>query len=200
MRPRRKLATPGTTTRNLWGADCRELGAGQFGEVSRGQPGRQAALAGGDGDGGQVGHGGVDKRCKLVFGAQRRDAADDVAGGPLRFGGIGHLCALPPQRLRRSFQRQVPGYRTVGKTGTAERIDPSCHCYRGYTASYVTVGPVEDPRILTYVVINNPSKGSQQGSGIALPVGRQIMSVALPQFGVPPSRTKAPKKPLEYTP
>ena len=96
--------------------------------------------------------------------------------------------------------RQVPGYRTAGKTGTAERIDPSCHCYRGYTASYVTVGPVEDPRILTYVVINNPSKGSHQGSGIALPVGRQIMSVALPQFGVPPSRTKAPKKPLEYTP
>ncbi|MDU1779692.1 MAG: penicillin-binding transpeptidase domain-containing protein, partial [Propionibacterium sp.] len=96
--------------------------------------------------------------------------------------------------------RQVPGYRTAGKTGTAERIDPSCHCYRGYTASYVTVGPVEDPRILTYVVINNPSKGSHQGSGIALPVGRQIMSVALPQFGVPPSRTKASKKPLEYTP
>lgn len=95
--------------------------------------------------------------------------------------------------------RAVPGYRTIGKTGTAQRIDPSCHCYRGYTASYVGVGPAEDPTVLTYVVLNNPTKG-HQGSEVALPVARQILTVALPHYGIEPSATKAPKEPLEYKP
>lgn len=95
--------------------------------------------------------------------------------------------------------RAVSGYRTIGKTGTAQRIDPSCHCYRGYTASYVGVGPAEDPSVLTYVVLNNPTKG-HQGSEVALPVARQILSVALPHYGIEPSATKAPKEPLEYKP
>ncbi|AXE39199.1 Penicillin-binding protein PbpB [Acidipropionibacterium virtanenii] len=95
--------------------------------------------------------------------------------------------------------RAVPGYRTIGKTGTAQRIDPTCHCYRGYTASYAGIGPSEDPSILTYVVLNNPTKG-HQGSEVALPVARQILSVALPRYGIEPSTTKAPKAPLEYKP
>lgn len=95
--------------------------------------------------------------------------------------------------------RAVPGYRTFGKTGTAQRIDPTCHCYRGYTASYVGIGPTEDPSILTYVVLNNPTKG-HQGSEVALPVARQILSVALPRYGVKPSTTTAPKASLEYKP
>ncbi|MDN6511943.1 MAG: penicillin-binding protein 2 [Acidipropionibacterium jensenii] len=95
--------------------------------------------------------------------------------------------------------RAVKGYRTIGKTGTAQRIDPSCHCYRGYTASFVGVGPAENPSILTYVVLNNPVKG-HEGSGVALPVAQQIMSVALPRYGVEPSTTKAPRAVLEYQP
>ncbi|MCI1746806.1 MAG: penicillin-binding protein 2 [Acidipropionibacterium sp.] len=95
--------------------------------------------------------------------------------------------------------RAVPGYRTIGKTGTAQRIDPSCHCYRGYTASYVGVGPAESPSILAYVVLNNPVKG-HEGSAVALPVARQILSVALPRYGVEPSTSKPPKAVLEYKP
>ncbi len=95
--------------------------------------------------------------------------------------------------------RAVKGYRTIGKTGTAQRIDESCHCYRGYTASFVGVGPAENPSILTYVVLNNPVKG-HQGSGVALPVAQQIMSVALPRYGIEPSTTKAPTAVLEYQP
>lgn len=134
--------------------------------------------------------------------------------------GNGHAVAVPRSTTRRvisakasaavldmmesvvtlTADRAVPGYRTAGKTGTAQRVDPTCHCYRGYTASYINVGPVENPQILTYVVLNNPTKGGHQGSEVALPVVRQIMSVALPRYGVEPSTTPARKEPLEYTP
>ncbi|MDU1726034.1 MAG: penicillin-binding protein 2, partial [Cutibacterium avidum] len=55
--------------------------------------------------------------------------------------------------------RPIPDYRMGGKTGTAQRVDSQCHCYRGYISSFIAVAPIEKPRILTYVVINQPTNG-----------------------------------------
>lgn len=95
--------------------------------------------------------------------------------------------------------RQLANYRVAGKTGTAQRVDPTCGCYRGYTASYVGVAPAEDPQLLVYVMIDQPTKGSD-GSKLALPVANQILTLALPRYGVKPSTTPAPKAVLEYEP
>lgn len=95
--------------------------------------------------------------------------------------------------------RQLANYRVAGKTGTAQRVDPTCGCYRGYTASYVGVAPAEDPQLLVYVMIDQPTKGSD-GSKLALPVANQILNLALPRYGVKPSTTPAPKAVLEYEP
>ena len=95
--------------------------------------------------------------------------------------------------------RPIPDYRMGGKTGTAQRIDPACRCYRGYISSFVAVAPIEKPRILTYVAINQPSNG-HTGAVVAKPAARQLMSVALPRYGVQPSTEKARKEPLEYQP
>lgn len=96
-------------------------------------------------------------------------------------------------------KRAIANYRTAGKTGTAQRVDPSCGCYRGYTVSYVGVAPVEDPQILVYVMIDQPTQGTE-GSTVALPVANEIMTLALPRYGVLPSTTKARKEALEYQP
>ncbi|MGA4669701.1 peptidoglycan D,D-transpeptidase FtsI family protein [Propionibacteriaceae bacterium Y1923] len=95
--------------------------------------------------------------------------------------------------------RQLENYRVAGKTGTAQRVDPTCGCYRGYTASYVGVAPAEDPQLLVYVMIDQPTKGSD-GSALALPVANQILNLALPRYGVKPSTEPAPKAVLEYEP
>lgn len=95
--------------------------------------------------------------------------------------------------------RPIPDYRMGGKTGTAQRVDPQCHCYRGYISSFIAVAPIEKPRILTYVVINQPTNG-HTGTEVAQPAARQLMSVALPRYGVHPSTEKARKEPLEYQP
>lgn len=95
--------------------------------------------------------------------------------------------------------RPIPDYRMGAKTGTAQRIDPECHCYHGYISSFIAVAPIEKPRILTYVVISQPTNG-HTGTAVAQPAARQLMSVALPRYGVQPSTDKARKEPLEYQP
>lgn len=93
--------------------------------------------------------------------------------------------------------RDIPGYRTAGKSGTAQRYDASCKCYNGYTASFVGVAPAEDPKLLVYVVLDQPTNGSA-GSKLALPVVNTILQTALPRYNVQPSTTPALKEPLTY--
>jgi cell division protein FtsI (penicillin-binding protein 3) len=93
----------------------------------------------------------------------------------------------------------LPNYQTGGKTGTAQRADEGCQCYKGYVTSYVGFAPLDDPTYLTYVVVTNPKKGDT-GTSVAAPVYKDIMNFALPRYSVPPN-TKQPKtNPIEYKP
>lgn len=91
----------------------------------------------------------------------------------------------------------IDGYRTADKSGTAQRIDPTCHCYNGYVASFIGVAPAEDPQILVYVVVDQP-QGQTEGSQVAAPAFKDIMRIALQRYGVLPSTTPAPVKPIEW--
>lgn len=93
--------------------------------------------------------------------------------------------------------RAIPGYRTAGKSGTAQRYDPTCKCYNGFTASFVGVAPAEDPQILVYVVLDQPTNGNL-GSRLALPAVNDILELALPRYNVAPSTTPAPEIPLTF--
>ncbi len=96
-----------------------------------------------------------------------------------------------------SGDRTIPGYRTIGKSGTAQRYDPNCKCYNGYTASFVAAAPAEDPKLLVYVVLDQPTHGNS-GSVLALPVANKILQVALPRYNVLPSTSEAPNGPLTF--
>ena len=87
-------------------------------------------------------------------------------------------------------------YTSGGKTGTAQRADTRCGCYRGYVTSFVGFAPLDDPQILTYVVISNPRAGDT-GSVTAAPAYRDIMNIALPRYSVAPDAK--PHKPLPTT-
>ena len=79
----------------------------------------------------------------------------------------------------------------AGKTGTAQRFDPGCGCYRGYTASFIGMAPADDPQLIVAVTLQRPVKGHYGGS-LAGPVFKQIMSYALQKLQIPPTGTKAP--------
>lgn len=93
--------------------------------------------------------------------------------------------------------RPIPGYRTIGKSGTSQRFDASCQCYNGYTASFIGVAPAEDPKLAVYVVLDQPSNGNL-GSELALPVVNNILQMALPRYNVLPSTSEAPSEPLTH--
>jgi cell division protein FtsI (penicillin-binding protein 3) len=88
-------------------------------------------------------------------------------------------------------------YTTGGKTGTAQRADTSCRCYRGYVTSFVGFAPIDDPQILTYVVISNPRNGDT-GTTTAVPAYRDIMTMALPRYSVIPDARRHKPLPTEW--
>ena len=88
----------------------------------------------------------------------------------------------------------IKGYRVAGKTGTAWRVDPATGRYiRGQnTVSFMGFAPADNPRFLTYVVLDKPYSNAGGGS-TAAPVFHDIMSMALERFGVAPTGSKSPK-------
>jgi cell division protein FtsI (penicillin-binding protein 3) len=80
----------------------------------------------------------------------------------------------------------IPGYRVAGKTGTAQRIDDTCGCYRGYTASFIGFAPADKPAYVISVTIQDP-KGMHWGGYLGGPVFKKVMSFVLQTKGIAPT-------------
>lgn len=82
---------------------------------------------------------------------------------------------------------KVVGYHVGGKSGTAKKLAAG----GGYTKSsyrslFSGVGPVDNPRVATVVVIDEPSKGGYYGGLVAAPVFGRVMAGALRILNVRP--------------
>lgn len=82
-------------------------------------------------------------------------------------------------------EAQVPGYRVGGKTGTAQAPSPKGG-YDGYTASFIGIAPIDNPKITVAVTLQRPRSGYYGGSSAA-PVFSDVTGFALHRLGVPPS-------------
>lgn len=63
---------------------------------------------------------------------------------------------------------QVDGVTLAGKTGTTEKLDRRGNRY-GYISSFVGFAPVENPKVVIAVVVDEP-QGAHYGSAVAAPV------------------------------
>ena len=85
---------------------------------------------------------------------------------------------------------RIPGYRVGGKTGTAQRFDPACGCYRGNTLSFIGLAPADDPGVVVAVTLQAPKVAI--GGGVqAGPVFQQVASFALESLRIAPTGHKA---------
>lgn len=89
----------------------------------------------------------------------------------------------------------IPGYRVAGKTGTAQRVDDSCHCYKGYTASFIGFAPADEPKYVISVTIQGP-QGIHWGGTLGAPVFKKVMSFVLQSRHVAPTNTVVIPYPL----
>jgi cell division protein FtsI (penicillin-binding protein 3) len=89
----------------------------------------------------------------------------------------------------------IPGYRVAGKTGTAQRIDDTCGCYRGYTASFIGFAPADKPAYVISVTIQDP-KGMHWGGYLGGPVFKKVMSFVLQTKGIAPTGAVVDPVPL----
>ena len=88
-------------------------------------------------------------------------------------------------------EAKIAGYRVAGKTGTAQRFDPTCGCYRGYTGSFIGMAPADDPQLVVAVTLQRPVRGYYGGT-VAAPVFKDVMTYALQKMQIPPTGSKSP--------
>ena len=73
---------------------------------------------------------------------------------------------------------QLNGWSAGGKTGTAQKFIDGSYSNRKYYASFIGFAPVENPRLITLVVINEP-KSHIYGGLVAAPAFKEIMENSL---------------------
>jgi len=91
-----------------------------------------------------------------------------------------------------AVEAAIPGFRVAGKTSTAQKVDPETGKYskEKYTAVFVGFVPVERPRIVVAVVLDEPTIG-RYGGDLAGPVFRLVAEASLRYLGVTPSTSSA---------
>jgi cell division protein FtsI (penicillin-binding protein 3) len=81
---------------------------------------------------------------------------------------------------------QVPGYRVGGKTGTANKLGDDGRYTDLTIASFVGMAPIDDPKVVVAVVVDNPSFDFRTGGLAAAPAFSAVMEQALHRLAVTP--------------
>lgn len=81
---------------------------------------------------------------------------------------------------------QTDGYSVGGKSGTAVKADANGYGTGKYRAWFVGIAPINSPRIVVGVMIDEPSNGAYYGGAVAAPVFGQVVQQTLRLIGVAP--------------
>ena len=84
---------------------------------------------------------------------------------------------------------KTDSYRIGGKTGTADKSEDGKN-YSSKICSFVAILPIEDPRYVVLVAVDEPKKAYAYGSTVAVPVAKKIIESLLVLEKVPPSESK----------
>lgn len=101
--------------------------------------------------------------------------------------------------LARVLEKDGTGWRAAmgeytagGKTGTAQKVRDGRYARGVYVSSFIGFAPVDDPKIVTYVVLDEPTN-RYYGGTVAGPVFSEVTAFALRTLGVPPDKIEEPE-------
>ena len=80
---------------------------------------------------------------------------------------------------------KIEGYRIAGKTGTSQKASNGVYTSKK-VCSFVAALPVNNPKYIVLVVVDEPSKSYAYGSTVAVPVAKEIMESLIVIEKIPP--------------
>lgn len=88
---------------------------------------------------------------------------------------------------------QTMGYSVGGKTGTAHKQEGRGYADKKYRGFFVGLAPIDKPRIVVAVMIDEPSNGKYFGGDVAAPVFSETVQQTLRMLGIQPDMTVKPQ-------
>ncbi|WP_300717074.1 penicillin-binding protein 2 [Hydrogenophaga sp.] len=88
---------------------------------------------------------------------------------------------------------QTMGYSVGGKSGTARKQEGKGYADKKYRSFFVGLAPVESPRIVVAVMVDEPGNGAYYGGLVAAPVFSETVQQTLRILGVQPDMTVKPQ-------
>ena len=88
---------------------------------------------------------------------------------------------------------QTMGYSVGGKTGTAHKQEGKGYADKKYRGFFVGIAPIDNPRIVVAVMIDEPSGGKYFGGDVAAPVFSDTVQQTLRMLGVQPDMAVRPQ-------
>ena len=92
-----------------------------------------------------------------------------------------------------ALKAQTMGYSVGGKTGTAHKLDGKSYANKKYRGFFVGMAPIENPRIVVAVMIDEPTAGRYLGGDVAAPVFSQTVQQTLRMLEVQPDMAVKPQ-------
>lgn len=88
---------------------------------------------------------------------------------------------------------QTMGYSVGGKTGTAHKQEGRGYADKKYRGFFVGIAPIEQPRIIVAVMIDEPTNGKYFGGDVAAPVFSETVQQTLRLLGIEPDMAVKPQ-------
>jgi cell division protein FtsI (penicillin-binding protein 3) len=88
---------------------------------------------------------------------------------------------------------QTVGYSVGGKSGTARKQVGKGYASNKYRAWFAGMAPIEKPRVIVAVMVDEPSNGVYYGGAVAAPVFSEVVQQTLRIMGVQPDMAVKPE-------
>jgi cell division protein FtsI (penicillin-binding protein 3) len=125
------------------------------------------------------------KRTEPVQGVRVMEARHAVA--------VRHMLNMAAGPGGTAPKAQTMGYSVGGKTGTAHKQEGKGYASKKYRGFFVGLAPVENPRIVVAVMIDEPTNGAYYGGEVAAPVFSQTVQQTLRMMGIQPDVAVRPQ-------
>ncbi len=106
---------------------------------------------------------------------------------------IRHMLHLVTGPGGTAMKAQTMGYSVGGKTGTAHKVEGRGYAGKKYRGFFVGIAPIDNPRIVVAVMVDEPTNGLYFGGDVAAPVFSQTVQQTLRMMGVQPDMAVKPQ-------